>query len=608
MRREYTSNTAIEFLHTRKMNEKLISGLELNLPLKHCSFINQEQISSLVYRYKTLKSLSIRDFRLDQTSKHDGILLKNILVHLKTFRCLLNLKLFFLFEDISAAKELDNLTLALKNMTSLRSLDIYFSGENTGRSFDDFLLALRYLGCLAVLKLAFSNVPHIHDGSMKKLAFALKGLQTLSSLTFILDECEDAITDKGVEYLSSALKRVRSLSAIRLMLSPLRSITDQGLVHLSDALHNHQSLSFLHLNLSECTKITNKGILYLGAILQELEALSHLSLSLFRFEESFDHDLTSFFSNLKTIKSIYLPLDVLRSQGLRDAILNLKELTRLQLELFESDELTDETLQDLSLGLRPLQQLRELNLVLFAGERFTNERMRELSSSFKNLSTLILFRLYLYKCEQINDKGIEFLCDSIKSIKNLKELRIELRYMDKITDASLKSIKFCLDGLKASLVTLHLVFECKSVTNKGMSQLFDSLKALHYLSSISLDFSFSGNVDNETILILLLSIKDLPSLSCLKLIVMYNRNIGEKSINSLSALLGDFKALDTVLLSFPDCQASIKNGLHGLAASLKKLSKLSRVVLDFDWNYEIDKELMESLVTYRKDWKVSFEL
>ena len=94
LRREYSSNIAIEFLYPRKENEKLICGLNLKLPLKLCSSISQDQISSLIYRCKTLRSLSIKDCRFHESSRQDDHLFNNIILSLKTFRSLVSLRLF----------------------------------------------------------------------------------------------------------------------------------------------------------------------------------------------------------------------------------------------------------------------------------------------------------------------------------------------------------------------------------------------------------------------------------------------------------------------------------------------------------------------------------
>ena len=606
MRQKYTSKKAVEFLQTRKVNEKLASSLELNLPLKQCSSITQDQISSLIYGSRNLKSLSIRDIRSEQSSTQDGILLNNIMLRLRTTTCLLNLKLFLQFEDIKAGKELDNLTFALKNMASalrnmtfLSTLDIYFGGKATVRSLDDFLLSLRYLERLAVLKLEFANVD-INDEFVKKLSFAIGGLQTLSSIRISFEGCNNKMTDQGLEYFSSALKKIRSLLAIRLVLYSAEGITDQGLVHFSDSLRNHHSLSVLYLDLSACRKITHKGLLYLAAILQQFEALSDLTLRLFRIEERSDHDMASFFSDLKNIDSLCFSLEVFQSQGLLYAIPKLKSLTKLHLIL---KDIRDENLHDLSSGLKLLQQLCELNLVLFTDRGFTNNGMRELSSSLPSLCSLTIFKICLFGCRQIDDKGIQSLCDGMDNMKNLRELRLKLDYMDRITDAGLQSIGFCLDGLKASLATLNLSLRCKNVTNQGMSQLSNSLKGLCYLRSISLDVLLYQKMNDEITLALLLGIKDLPSLNSLHL----SAKLGEGGVRSLSAMLEDFKSLDTVYLSLSRCQVDIKNELHDLVAGLKRLNKLSGLTLGFKGNYEIDEKLMKSLVTYRKNWKVSFE-
>ena len=606
LRRAYTSGTATEFLHTRKMNEKHIYTLHLNLPLKPHFSLPREQIFSLIYRWKNLKSLSTSGFALQPSSNPGSILLKSITLHLQSFRGLLKLRLAIPLQNRNASKELENLSSALRYMTLLSTLNILFWGDNTARNFHDFFQTLRYLQYLAILTLGFCNMKQVDDQFIKEFSFSLKSLQNLSSLDFSLYQCDNAITDGGLEYLSTALKKIRSLLTIKLALSPLKELTDRGLTHLSDALYNHHNLTSLYLDLSGSKEITNKGALHLAFILQEFKVLSHLGLKLFDFEGDSDHSLKSFLSKLYHIKSIYLPLYFVRSQDLRDGILGLKSLTKLSLSFFKCTELTDETLYNLSLGLKSLQKLGELNLIFFLGDRFTNQGMKELGASFRNLVSLTSFSLYLFRCGQIDDIGVKGLLEGIESMKDLKYLTIKLESMDKITDVSVQSVACCLDALKISLASLHLTLRDKCMTNQGALILATSLSSLHCLSYISLEVPFSPNVDNEVVRNLVLGLKDLPSLASFKLNVNYCENIGEEAINSLSIILREFKTLGTICLDFSRCKAGFKNRLHDLAASLKSLNSLSGLTLNFDWDYEIDKQLMDSLVLYRKDWRVKF--
>ena len=606
LRKEYTSSIATEFLHTRKMNKKHVHTVDLNLPLKPHPSLTQESISSLIYHCKTLKSLSIIGLTLRPPSNPQSILLNNFTLHLQSFRCLSKLRLVISLQDRNASKELENLSSALKNMTSLTDLSILFRKDVTAGSFNGFFQTLKYLRYLAALSLAFSDVKQVDDGFMKKFSFSLKTLQNLSSLRLNLYQCEITITDQGIGHLSSALKKIRSLSHITLTLSPLKKLTDQGLAHLSDALYDRHNLRYLHLGLSESKEITNKGTLHLTSVLQELEVLSHLGLDLFNFEEDSDHSLKSFFSQPYYTKSVYLPFYFVRPQDLCEGIVNLKSATKLTLSFFRCNELTDEVLYNLSLGLKPLHKLSKLNLIFSRGDRFTNEGMKEFGSSFQNLMSLTSFKLKLSDCKQIDDTGVKGLLEGIASMKNLKDLTIDLQSMDKITDVSVQSIACCLDALKPSLSPLHLTLKGKFMANSGALKLADSLKDLCCLSSISLEFSFSPNVDNETIRNLLLGLKDLPSLTSLKMDVFYCKNVGEGAVNSLSTILRDFKTLDTVYLNFSKCKVDFKSELHNLVASLKSIYSLSILTLNFNWDYGIDKQLMDSLIIYRRDWKLKF--
>jgi len=115
------------------------------------------------------------------------------------------------------------------------------------------------------------------DEILKNLTLALKSPK-VQRLEIDCRECEN-VTDRGLEFLGRALRRMTCLKSISLDFDSCPSLGDKGLKSLSKNLKNLTSLQSLSLNISMFTQITDEGLRSLSKCLKRLPSLKVINLN-----------------------------------------------------------------------------------------------------------------------------------------------------------------------------------------------------------------------------------------------------------------------------------------------------------------------------------------
>jgi len=176
-----------------------------------------------------------------------------------------------------------NLSDTLKKLSSLRSINLNFSGYGiTNKGLQDLSVCLKRLRSLQSIELDFAHCPNIREKGLKDLGEELHSQLRSVSLNFY--ECD--IGNKALSYLGLSLQRLNSLQSLELGFSNDGIIIDKGLHNLSECLRRLSSLKSLKLSLAHCI-IKDDGLKILVENFKSLSSLQSLSIYFLKLQVIF---------------------------------------------------------------------------------------------------------------------------------------------------------------------------------------------------------------------------------------------------------------------------------------------------------------------------------
>ncbi|KAL4511393.1 hypothetical protein ABPG73_008471, partial [Tetrahymena malaccensis] len=339
-------------------------------------------------------------------------------------------------------------------------------------------------------------------------------------------------------------------------------ISNEEIKLLTDTFSNHLSLSSLTLKFDIFDRFRynreEKGGLSLANMIQEQKILTNLVLS---FGELGQEEVTQITDSLKMLNSLVsLSLTVYLQynhdnfkvgQSVADSLVLLKNLTCLNLELFEREK---EGAIQITDSLKMLNSLVSLSLKVIFDFEYNDEEFIYLVNSIKN-------------CSQITNLGFEK--------RNLSESQL----MNNLVDT--------LYNLK-DLNELTLDFTCCNFKElKGILQSNDMDGNHNKMTKLSVNFEFKGNSSFNNIGVLgtqylSQSLEKLQDLLYLNLNMSWNK-IGPKGAQQISFCLQKCLKLYNLSLNLSGCQIELE-GIKYIVESLQKCKKIVILDLWFDNN------------------------
>jgi len=280
--------------------------------------------------FERLNSLYI-DFLCSHGVADMGIL------SLSNLKCLkeltkLSMNLAFLKITDMGIEILCNYIKPLKKISNL-SLNISNCSDITTNGYKTLNKICCRLDNIKKLLLDFSENPNVTDEVIKDLSNNLKYLKELKDFSLYLgDSC---LTDSGLNFLSSRLKKIEKLTHLDLLIVGCHEITNSGIIILSGDLYSCENLINLKLQINHNSQVKKEAFKILFDYLNVFKSLRSLTVIIYscelkgmgelRFNENLEnlsldfqdsemtklerHRLIEKARSLARLKNLYLDLD-----------------------------------------------------------------------------------------------------------------------------------------------------------------------------------------------------------------------------------------------------------------------------------------------------------
>ena len=429
------------------------------------------------------------------------------------------------------------------NLKLLTTLHLSFDGCKSIQKWGLICLlheGIQHLQLLTALYLSFNAIPSFTDQVMKTLTFeSLQYLKLLEIFELRVVWCKN-VSDEGLKWLSSGIKRLTSLTSLYLSFNDCDKITDYGLNSLSWGLEPLKSLTFLHLSFNKCFGLTNKGLENLSYGIQNLKELITLNLNFNNCKNITNTGVENFsqigLENLKSVDISFGRCERITSKALETFLLGgvyqlcgpsppLISARRISLSLSQrrntnaaniicenqigfclANTTSEEVLLSSLLDKHFTEKNKAINRITFQFEdasQITDDDFYNVyfqpneASVLEELETL---HFSLENCNQMTNEGIKLLCrGGMISFKSLRVLHLSFAQCNKITDRALESLCSQVIKFLELLHELQLNFsECTEITDKGLRILcYDGIQNLNDLTTLGLNFDGCSQLTSE---------------------------------------------------------------------------------------------------------------
>ncbi|KMT00583.1 hypothetical protein BVRB_9g218820 [Beta vulgaris subsp. vulgaris] len=328
----------------------------------------------------------------------------------------------------------------------LEELDLSYNGSLKTVSFDELgskMKNLKVLDCSDCLE----------DADLARIANSFTHLEELQigQPYYNGDTSSIAVTDEGIDYLSSKLKRLRKIDLLHNLY-----ISDKSLISLSS------NCAFLeHITVSYCRNVTIYGISFLinnSHHLKFLDLCEHCKIEPFRF--------TTFLPKLQILRFTNLSISNEFLYSIAGAQIPLTEISLSSCISY--------TFNGISRLLHSCHQSLK-SLVLRAAQFLTNEHIESLSSFLYNLTSI-----ELYYCPQLSDSAFVTLTQSCPLLCDLE-----------MSETSLGREEYNHDGIAKNFAIKYL--KLSSNSSLSTSSLRKLLNICPKVEKIKLNCCFQRN-------------------------------------------------------------------------------------------------------------------
>ncbi len=298
---------------------------------------------------------------------------------------------------------------------------------------------------LSKFSLDFENFSILEPNDFDLLIHSLKSCCKLQKLhlNFLQFSSSNFATQNLFDLISKALENSPSLSNLLLNFSYNHRATSSQLQKLFLTLQTLPSLSTLDLNFSFCPNLDNKTLEFLSKSLMNLKNLTSLKINLFQCSLMNGQGLITFSEALRNLTSLQVFEFSFTSHAIQSgfpsfsqALIHLKNLSRLSLRFCDSQNFSDEDLKILAETLSCLKSLKSLDLSFSFCVLITDIGLKNLALSIKNLQCLNILSLNCFGCRRITKERVEYFKYHISRLKSLREISWEF-------PKNLGSVSFC---------------------------------------------------------------------------------------------------------------------------------------------------------------------
>ncbi|XP_048491651.1 SCF E3 ubiquitin ligase complex F-box protein grrA-like [Beta vulgaris subsp. vulgaris] len=423
----------------------------------------------------------------------------------------------------------------------LEELDIPFNESPQTVCFDELGLKMRnlkvldYSGCLS-------------DADLVKIA---NSFTQLVELQIGNPFNRSVVTDEGIDYLSSKLKRLRKID----FFFDNRYISDKSLVSLSS---NYVFLE--HITVSHCRNVTITGISFLinnSCYLKFLHLCEHWKIEPLRF--------TTFLPKLQILIFVNLSIS--------DEFLYSIASARIPLTEFSLSYCEGYTFTGISRLLRSCHQSLK-SLVLRVAQFLTDEHIEYLSSFLYNLTSIELFY-----CQQLSSSAFVRLTQSCPLLRHLEMSGTSLGKTKYDNDGMIKknfAIKYLNLSSNSCLSTSclkKLINICPKVEIIKLSCCFQGKEQLDVADILECNNGFLLGCQN-----LVVSLKD-QKLSNLQKLVAKGSGMNDAMLAMIVRMCPGL-----IHLNLESCNNTTDEGVKEVVRLCKRLRYLS---LSSCWNLDI---------------------
>jgi hypothetical protein len=347
----------------RKSLELLICLEEISLECQWCKNLGNDMLSQVSTSFKKLNALQSVNLNFaasfDVVSEKGALDLGNALKSLQNLQTLnLDFSVGFFSGNLQEFGEGGKFCRNLKNFT------LKLDSQTTDFDIENLTDILKELTHLKSLNLYFVESENISHKGMKYLCSSLKKLVSLENLGLFFgdsrEENSGKISGKGGKTLGETLKTLRSLKKLHLDFSGQKKLGDTGLTNLCDGLENHRSLENLQLDLAH-SAFSAKGLKPLAKTLKTLDSLKNLSLDFSFCEVTGREGISSLIETIKNLIELQcIEINLSDCSGVsknnfEEFIQAFKNLRSLEILTFQFPEDDDGEVQDILSNLPGLK-------------------------------------------------------------------------------------------------------------------------------------------------------------------------------------------------------------------------------------------------------------
>jgi len=558
-----------------------------------------KQISATLRNNKSLHTLNL------QPEDYDSSQLKIFAERLRKLHRLKTFTIYFSF--ISRDRGAQTLLSLPKYLQDLTYLKLSFHAEdwrssnlNGGKKLNFGLKNLKHLTSL-YLDVSDEETMNVED--MEVISYNLKTCRYLQNLTLDFDHCE-LMPNKAVYNLTSALQNLHSLSELNLRFKHCYVINRKAAQSLASCFSSLQNITSLTLNLGHCSKMNSTAIIILSKALREFKSLKALDF-FFPFHQDAKEGIYFFFQDLvhiKTLQSLKFHISAYNETVSEDLFKSISEALKAQTQLntltieLKGLEIKGLWAKHLAEGLKGLQSLSDLVLNFKNNKSFDDKNAEFLGEGFRELCSLSALQIN-FKNHNFSQKGLRKVLEGLGALKTLRKLDLILdqekpegfsfTFFNK--NSHTRSLASALNNLKY-LQRLSLNFALLNSTGQDFSQFSFQLGTLKQLTTLSLAFGKlkSSKVIEKGLQDIFSSLRCLSDLTDLSLKAQYGSN---KDLSSFFDSLKYLLKLESLELDFLELKGFSFETANQFIEAMEKLEKLSKLNLNIDFESKVEKEV-----------------
>lgn len=481
-----------------------------------------------------------------------------------------------------------------------RSYSLSVSSSQSSKSITSSLTKLHSIYNLQIQQ---SN-SYAPDQSLRAIA---KGITLMEKSCMQLNLVRPwSLSDTGLKAFAACFYQLNNLRRLTLNIRG-EGLTDEGMKPFSNYLENLKSLTTLKFNFNSCTNLTPRGLKSFALSLRVLTRLSNLHLS---FEEC---------ENLNELGLIILKYVPIRSENISKLQVDLQENNfrmsgrghnqldgsplLLDIEFKKCLAITDYGLLCIAKTIKKMKYVSDLSLNFHTSPQVTPTTIEEFLACLKEFKNLTLVNFdcniplnpthslnFLHENWDLKQLCLKFKCANynkaelqpfLKNSSRMSNLQLHFRQGEKeLTDSDIKNILASLHGLN-TLSELNLNFSIKSITYAGFESLCENIIERKSLQTLALTFHECQRLGDKNVQMIAISLQNLRQLRNLSLNLGNSGLISDYGLIYLFQTIQDLNKIKYLNLKFRHLTNLYGECFKALISNPSKMKNLAKLNLGF---------------------------